>query len=249
MESVDGEVPTVDVDPVGSIAFKVHPAPILSILGGFDWLVLLDWLTLSGMNRERRWWIWLMAGGSVLALLLLMGLGVVGGWMLARGFGGAGGPVIAATPTLVQKVQSLNQLVSVKYVLEKIVLVEDAKWYGDSRLLMVAHGVAKAGVDLSKVGKGDVRVHGTTVQLSLPRPVILDVYLDERRTQVVERSTGVLRGFDKDLEQDARRQAVDQIKVAVRDSGILKDAEERARIQVEGLLKQSGFTEIGITFR
>jgi hypothetical protein len=38
-----------------------------------------------------------------------------------------------------------------------------------------------------------------------------------------------LRAFDKDLEQDARRQAVDSIKVAVRDSGILKDAEERER--------------------
>jgi len=201
------------------------------------------------MNRERRSWNWLLAGGAVLALLLLVGLSVVGGWMLARGWAGAGSPVIAATPTLVEKVQSLNQLVSVKYVLEKIVLVEDAKWYGDSRLLMVAHGVAKAGVDLSKVGKGDVRVRGTTVQITLPRPMLLDVYLDERRTQVVERSTGVLREFDKDLEQDARRQAVDQIKLAVRDSGILKDAEERARTQVMGLLQQSGFTDVEISFR
>ncbi len=185
----------------------------------------------------------------MLVLLLLLGLAVVGGWMLARGWAGAGSPAIAATPTLVQKVQSLNQLVSVKYVLEKIVLVEDARWYGDSRLLMVAHGVAKAGVDLAKVAKDDVRVRGTTIQITLPRPMILDVYLDERRTQVVERSTGVLREFDKDLEQDARRQAVDQIKLAVRDSGILKDAEERARTQVAGLLVQSGFTEIEISFR
>jgi hypothetical protein len=75
------------------------------------------------------------------------------------------------------------------------------------------------------------------------------VYLDDRRTQVIERSTGVMREFDKNLEQDARRQAVDQIKVAVRDSGILKDAEERARIQISGLLLRGGFSDVEVSFR
>jgi len=183
-------------------------------------------------------------------LLALLGIGAAGGWMLAKGMGGgAAGTEISDTPTLVRQIQGLNQLVSVKYVLEKVVMVEDAKWYGDNRLLMVAHGVAKAGVDLARVQQGDVRIRGRSIHLTLPRPQILDVYLDDRRTQVVERSTGALRGFDKDLEQDARRQAVDSIKVAVRESGILKDAEERARLHLTSLLMQSGFADVEVAFR
>jgi hypothetical protein len=202
------------------------------------------------MARERRWLTGLVVAVFGLLLVVLIGVGAIGGWMLARGLPGSGGPpVIADTPTLVRQVQGLNELVGVKYVLEKVVVVEDAKWYGDNRLLMVAHGVAKAGVDLSKVEKGDIRVRGMGVHVTLPRPRVLDVYLDDRRTQVIERSTGVMREFDKNLEQDARRQAVDQIKVAVRDSGILKDAEERARIQISGLLLRGGFSDVEVSFR
>lgn len=202
------------------------------------------------MTRERRWLTGLLVAGFGVLLVLLIGVGAIGGWMLARGLPGGGGPpVIADTPTLVRQVQGLNELVGVKYVVEKVVVVEDAKWYGDTRLLMVAHGVAKAGVDLSKFERGDVRVRGTAVHVTLPRPRVLDVYLDDRRTQVVERSTGVMREFDKNLEQDARRQAVDQIRLAVRDSGILKDAEERARIQISGLLLRGGFTDVEVSFR
>jgi len=66
---------------------------------------------------------------------------------------------------------------------------------------------------------------------------------------VVERTTGVLREFDKGLEQEARRQAVDQLRLAVRDAGILRDAEERARMQVEGVLRQMGFVGVEVKFR
>ena len=130
-----------------------------------------------------------------------------------------------------------------------MVLLEDAKWYGESRLLMVAHGVAKAGVDLSRLDARAVRADGRRVRVELPRPQLTDVYLDDRRTQVVERSTGVLRAFDKDLEQDGRRQALDQVRLAVREAGILKDAEDRARQQVSALFRQSGFDEVEVTFR
>jgi hypothetical protein len=39
----------------------------------------------------------------------------------------------------------------------------------------------------------------------------------------------LLRSFDKDLEQNARKQAVEDINRAARNGGILKDADERAR--------------------
>ena len=80
--------------------------------------------------------------------------------------------------------------------------------------------------------------------MKLPPPAITDVYLDDRRTEVVERTTGVMSVFDKDLEQNARRRAVEDLRQAATLNGILKDADERARAQLANLLYQIGFTEV-----
>jgi hypothetical protein len=158
-------------------------------------------------------------------------------------------PRIADTPTLIRQIQSMAQLVSVRYVLEKVVVLEDVKWYGENRLIMVAHGVAKAGFDLSQLQPGDIKVRGQRLSLTLPKPQLTDVYLDEKKTEVVERSTGLLRAFDHQLEQDARRQALEQIQRAARNSGIMKDAEDRARVQLTGFFQQLGFAEVEVTTR
>lgn len=183
---------------------------------------------------------------STIVIVIFAG---VAGLLIGRGLLAGFKPVIAATPTLVKQVQGLNRLVTVRYVLEKVVLLQDVKWYGENRVLMVAHGIANAGIDLDKVTADDISADGKSITIRIPKPRLFDVYLDERHTQIVERSTGMLREFDKDLEQDARRQALDQIRVAARDSGILKDAEDRARLQLEALFRGAGFETVTVTIR
>jgi Protein of unknown function (DUF4230) len=179
----------------------------------------------------------------------LLGFGIAGGVLLGRFLAGNGRPHIADSATVVTQIQSLSQLVTVKYVFEKVVRLDDVKWYGQNRLLMVAHGVAKAGVDLAKVKPADVDISGAKLTLTLPKPQLLDVYLEENQTEVIERSTGILREFDQQMEQDARRQAVEEIRKAARASGILRDAEERTRLQLTALAHTAGFTEIVVKLR
>jgi hypothetical protein len=138
-------------------------------------------------------------------------------------------------------VQTLSQLVTVKYVLEKVVILEDVKWYGENRVLLLAHGVVKAGVDLQKLKPEDLRIEDKKVVMKLPRANITDVYLDEQKTQVIENSTGLLRAFDKTLEQNARRQAVGDMRLVARHNGIYEEAEERAKLQLTHLFRQLGF--------
>lgn len=185
----------------------------------------------------------------VVLCLAILGFGFAGGMFLGRILPQAQRPRIADTPAIVTQIQALSQLVTVKYVFEKVIQLDDVKWYGQNRLLMVAHGVAKAGVDLQKVTAADVKVSDGKLTLKLPKPQLLDVYLDEKRTEVVERSTGILREFDQQMEQDARRQAVDQIRLAARASGILKDAEERTRLQLTALAAAAGYGEVTVEFR
>lgn len=150
------------------------------------------------------------------------------------------------TPAVIQKIQGISQLVTVKYVIEKVIVLEDAKWYGESRVLLVAHGIAKAGIDLSRMQPADVTIEGKSLRVFLPPAQITDCYLDDHKTHVIERTTGMLRLFDKDLEQNARRAAVDDIRRAARLNGIIKDAEERAKLQLEALFLQLGFEQVEV---
>jgi len=201
------------------------------------------------MNASRRGQTRLVWAVLLLLVLPLLVGTLLVGWVAASWLHRppAPRPVISDTPTLLRQVQGLNELTTVKYVLEKVVLLQDVKWYGENRLLMVAHGVARAGVNLNSLASADVRINGTRIHLVLPKATITDVFLDDRRTQVIERTTGLLREFDKDLEQDARRQAVDQLRAAARDAGMLRDADERARHQIGVLLRGLGFTEVEVT--
>ena len=55
---------------------------------------------------------------------------------------------------------------------------------------------------------------------------------------------GLLRAFDKDLEQTARANAVDDIRRAARTDGILDEADKRARLELELFLRQAGFEQV-----
>ena len=183
---------------------------------------------------------------AVSLVALIFGIGLGAGLFASRLWGG-GSRHFLNTSTVIRQVQTLAQLVTVKYSMEKIVVLEDVKWsetFGTSRVLMVAHGVVKAGVDLGGLKPGDVRISGKSISLSLPAPRITDAYLDEKLTQVVERTTGLLRSFDKSLEQTARQQALEDIQRAARRGGILKDADERARAQLANLFHQLGFEHV-----
>jgi len=183
----------------------------------------------------------------VLLLILVLLVGLLVGAKFSELAASRAGSKLSNTSVLLQQVQTLSQLVTVKYVLEKVVVLEDAKWYGENRVILVAHGIVKAGVDLQKLQPGDVRVLGhKKISLSLPPPAIIDVHLDDEKTQVVERSTGLLREFDKDLEQSARRQALGSLRSAAHRYGILKEAEDRLRDQLTIVFQQLGFDEVEI---
>jgi hypothetical protein len=82
------------------------------------------------------------------------------------------------------------------------------------------------------------------VVIHLPASQITDAYLDERQTKVLDRSTGLFTTFDKDLEQDARAEAVEAIQRAARTTGIIKDADDRVRLQLTVLFHQMGFEDV-----
>ncbi len=180
-------------------------------------------------------------------LVLMLGLGALLGWLGARGWS-PGRPRTWEGPAIVTQIQALSELATVRYVIEKIVLAEDVKPYGQSRVVLVAHGIVKAGVDLTALTPGSIAVHGDQLTLTLPAPRILDAYLDDEQTRVLDHSTGLLRRFNKNLEQTARRKGLAAVREAARRAGILEEARTRARLELTRLLGSLGFTRVTIQF-
>ena len=187
----------------------------------------------------------------VVALLCLFAagilLGVVGSHWLRR----PAGLQVIGTATVVQRVQTLADLVTVKYVVEKVVILDAPPQstlgeyiQGDNRVMLLAHGIVKAGVNLKDISPADIEVSGKNIRVRLPAAHITDCYLDEQKTQVIDWKLGFLRAFDKDLEQTARRQAVADIRSGALASGILHDASERAQWQLAAFLHEAGCEQV-----
>jgi hypothetical protein len=121
--------------------------------------------------------------------------------------------------------------------------------FGTDRLMLVAEGEVVAGVDLNKVEPEHIAVRGTTVNITLPQPEILYSRIDNERTYVYERKTGLLRQVDKTLESRARQLAEQSMVDWAVQRDIYSKASDSARIQLENLLRSLGFTEIIIQFR
>jgi Flp pilus assembly protein TadG len=54
----------------------------------------------------------------------------------------------------------------------------------------------------------------------------------------------LLRAFDKNLEQAARQNAVDDIARAARRAGILDEADKRGREELQNFFKRAGFETV-----
>ena len=183
-------------------------------------------------------------------MLSILGFGILLGIVVSR-FVNARAARFYNTSAILRQVQTLSHLVTVKYVMEKVEILEVpsentiGRLVGSqNRLLLLAHGIVKAGTDLGKLKPEDIQVRGKRIVIKLPPAQITDAYLDEHQTKVIDRTTGLLAPSDKDLERTARQNAVDAIRRAARTSGILSDADERARDQLKVLFLQLGFEEV-----
>jgi hypothetical protein len=201
----------------------------------------------------------------VLAAMIFV-FGLMAGMIAPRWFGLRSAPKTYSTATILKQVQTLAQLVTVQYVMEKFEEFESApnttlgqfltSVTGEPRILLLAHGVVKAGVDLSQMGNTDLQIANKKIVLKLPRARITDAYLDETLTRVIQRENGhsipYLQDFkqaNKDMEQTVRQNAIDDIRRAARRSGILKDAEDRARAQLTHFCRQLGFEDVDVKLK
>jgi hypothetical protein len=159
-------------------------------------------------------------------------------------------PTILPDPvTIVREIRALARLETIQYSLEKVITAETRQepfgfLFGD-KLLLVAHGVVIAGVDLAKLGPQDVWVDNLgRVYIRLPEPEVFIATLDNDKSYIYDRQIGLLTKGEIELESLARRAAEDEIETAALEDGILDQARINAENYIFSLMRALGFQDI-----
>ena len=152
-------------------------------------------------------------------------------------------------PTVVRQIQQLQRLETVSYTMDKIISGERnnaylPKFLAGDRLLLVVNGDVIAGVDLGKVQPADVSVRGRTISLRIPAAEIFTTRIDNARTRVYSRDTGLFSTPDPNLESEVREEAERQLQQAALQDGVLKTADQNARTTLSRMLTGLGFEQV-----
>lgn len=208
--------------------------------------------TMKPAPRSGRLFLGLIVGAA--SALVVIGLAVWAstgvGLLRLMGLSRGSATIINVNqPTVVRQIQQLQRLETVNYTMDKIISGERdnpylPKFLAGDRLLLVVHGEVIGGIDLAKVQPKDVSVNGRTISLRIPAAEIFTTRIDNAKTRVYSRDTGLFSSPDPNLESEVREAAERQLQQAALQDGILKTAEQNAQSTLVSMLRGLGFEQV-----
>jgi hypothetical protein len=142
-------------------------------------------------------------------------------------------PTIIPDPvTYITEIRALARLETIQYSVEKVITAEIGQGsfnflFGD-KLLFVAHGTVIAGIDMNKLSPENMRYDGGVLYVTLPPAEVFIATLDNQKSYVYDRETGIFTNGVNDLETMARQSAEQEILKAAMEDGILAQAQINA---------------------
>lgn len=188
---------------------------------------------------------------------LIMGL-LIGGLGVGLFFGDSEEPpesdVLRDSPNVVVAIQDLARLETTSYHVERVIdlVARQRAVFGlveaEDAILLVAAGDVVAGVDLTRMGDGDVVIEPerNAATITLPPPEIFSARLDNERTYVHTRDTDLTARRDPHLETRARREAERTLQEAALEAGIMERARANAETAVKTLVRSLGYDDVTI---
>jgi hypothetical protein len=158
-------------------------------------------------------------------------------------------PTIIPDPvTIIHEVRALARLETIQYSVEKVITSEVNQGlfgplFGD-KLLFVAHGIVIGGIDMSKIRPEQMKLEDGTLTIQLPPAEVLITTLDNQKSYVYDRETGLLTKGFTELETSARQAAEQEIYKAAIEDGILDMANQNAEVFLENFFNSLGYQDI-----
>ena len=191
--------------------------------------------------------------GAIVALLLAVLMARVQSGPLAALWSALSGrnTRISSEGSVIERIQRLQRMETVVYNMDKIVTGEKDNpilpdFIAGDRLLMIVHGQVVAGIDFTRLKSSDIKIQGKDVRIHLPNPQVLLTRLDNARTKVYSRNTGILVRVDPNLETQVRQEAEGELLQEAVLGGIMNNARDNARSTVTSLLLGLGFEKIAV---
>ena len=149
----------------------------------------------------------------------------------------------------VYEIKNIGELSTTEYTVGKIIKLNDEanEWYeyGDRKILISCKAKIKAGVDLSAIEEGDIVVIDKKIIIQLPKASVTSFEMDpaDIRTEMENVS-----GFRDEFTQNEKNIFLKQGEVAILDdlkqTGIIKDANDNAGVFIKEFYRNLGFEEI-----
>jgi hypothetical protein len=155
-------------------------------------------------------------------------------------------PTIIPDPvTYINEVRALARLETIQYSVEKVITGEMGggtfqALFGD-KILFVGHGTVIAGIDMQKMQPEDMRYENGVLTVRLPPAEIFIAALNNEKSYVYDRDTGVLTKPDVNLETMVRQRAEEEILRAALEDGILEQAQVNAEAYLLKFFAALGF--------
>ena len=148
-------------------------------------------------------------------------------------------------PAILRQIQPLNDLITVRYNIQKVIGLKAQKVpFGNEQVLMLVQAKVLGGVNLANATASQT---GKAVLIWLPPASILDASLDDKETKVWDRSKTWWTpwvSLNPDLEQSARRDALEDVRLAAVQMGILSNAQQNAETIIRNFLQTVGFNQV-----
>ena len=158
-------------------------------------------------------------------------------------------PTIIPDPiTYINEIRALARLETIQYSIEKVITGEmgsgtfDA-FFGD-KILFVAHGTVIAGIDMEKLKPEHMRFENGVLTVKLPPAEVFIATLDNEKSYVYDRQTGILTKPDPNLEPLVRQKAEEEILKAAIEDGILEQAKVNAEAYLTRFFAALGFPNV-----
>lgn len=160
--------------------------------------------------------------------------------------------VIDPGSLIVRQVRDVSELTTATFEMDAVQPISEKGFIAESKLLYIAHGDVRVGVDLSQFQADDVQVEGEKITVTLPPLKVLDSKLNLEHSSVYSYDRGFL-GWGPDvvnLQAQAQREALKKVEDAACQSWLLKMASDRVQRTIEQLLSQvlkdKGYREISV---
>lgn len=166
-------------------------------------------------------------------------------------------PEIDVHSIVIRQVRDASELTTTAFAMQAVVPTSQGRVIGGltlstTKLLYIAYGEVRAGVDLGALTAQDVEVSKDVVRIRIPPPRILDSKIDVNRSRVYDYNRGFLNlGPDvaPDLQTLAEREALRNVVAAACANRLLEKANDRARFVVTQLFNNAGAPEVTVETR